>query len=218
MALKYDRRKIGIMSLHTIRRTFTEKEIRAAYKKFRKEFRERVREMDSSEYAKTDRWEDAKEVFLPAQTKAPIEAVTASLYEITRWLNNDYNTVEGMRKADAKRLETFRLKGYTSIKSKEDLIKFGKFMRSIRPYFDAQNPYSERATAELFEFAISNNISIPNIMSNYSFYLKNLDRVMESDLTIKSGRKRGMRKSKAWTAKQLAKELKLRYEERDTIY
>lgn len=215
--LKYDPAIISHSSPATIRRMYTDKEIRAAYQKFRRQFRGRVKEFEASEYAGSGVLDDAAEVFGNTGRTWDVVAVVHALQEITRWLQTATSSVEGMRKADQRRLQTLQDKGLTMIKTPQDLRDFGRFMKSVRPYFDKQH-YSSDQAVELFDYAQENNISIPNLQKHFKFYVDHIDEITEADLSVQAGKNRGKVRKKAWTARQLAERLDLDYDASETIY
>ena len=196
---------------------FTDKEIRAAYSKFRKQFRQRMKEFEESEYAGSGVLDEAREVFGPTGNKAEILSIIHRLQSITKWLQTAESTVEGMREADRKRIETLQDKGMSAIQTPADLINFGKFMKAIRPYFDKQRYNSEQAV-ELFEFAQINNVSIPNLQRHFKWYVENQAEIEEADLSPRTGKNRGKVRKKSWTAKQLSDRLGLDYDNGERIY
>lgn len=207
MAVKYNRAKMSVMSPYTLMHSYTEKELRNAYAKFRREFRQREKEFKASEYADSEVIQEAHASFSPTLASEDITAVVHKIPEITRWLESKTSTVEGMLDADAQRIKTMQLKGYDFIQTRDDLKTFGKFMAEVRPYFSAQSKYSERATAELYQFALDNNISLANIKRHYGWYYRHLDDILEADLTTRTGHV----PKKPLTAKQLADKLGLEY-------
>lgn len=215
--LKYDPAIISHSSPATIRRMYTDKEIRAAYQKFRKQFRGRVKEFEASEYAGSGVLDDAAAVFGNTGRTWDIVAVVHALQEITKWLQTATSSVEGMRIADQRRLQTLQDKGLTMIKTPQDLRDFGRFMKSVRPYFDKQH-YSSDQAVELFDYAQENNISIPNLQKHFKFYVDHIDEITETDLSVQVGKNRGKARKKAWTARQIAERLDLDYDETESIY
>ena len=208
MAVKYNRALMSVMSPYTLMNTYSEKELRNAYDKFRREFREREKEFAASEYADSETIQDARKAFTPTLKNEDITAVVHKIPEITRWLESKTSTVEGMIDADRERIKTLQLKGYDFVQTKEDLKMFGEFMKEVRPFFTAQSKYSERATIELYQFALDNNISLANIKKHYSFFYNNLDVILDTDFTTRTGRA----PKKPLTAKQISDKLGLEYE------
>lgn len=215
--LKYDPAIISHSSPATIRRMYSDKEIRAAYAKFRKQFRGRVKEFEASEYAGSGVLDDAAAVFGNTGRTWDIVAVVHALQEITKWLQTATSSVEGMRIADQRRLQTLQDKGLTMIKTPQDLRDFGRFMKSVRPYFDKQH-YSSDQAVELFDYAQENNISIPNLQKHFKFYVDHIDEITEADLSVQVGKNRGKARKKAWTARQIAERLDLDYDGTESIY
>lgn len=215
--LKYDPAVISHLSPSRIESMFTEKEIRAAYNKFRNEYRKRRSEIQASDYADSPVFQDADEVFLPTgRNMGPVARIHA-LQEITRFLQSKESSLAGLKEADDRRIRNLQDKGLDIIKTPQDLRNFGQFMKSVKPYFDKMKYDSDQA-ATLYEYAIMDNISLDNIKKHYSFYVENLEEIGERDLSIKRGQHKGERRKKAWTAKQLAKELGVPYDEQETMY
>ena len=215
--LKYDPAVLAHSSPRTIRSMYIDKELHAAYTKFRREYRKRLKEINASEYAGSQIFEDASVVFGQTGRSWEPTAMVHALQEITKFLQSKESTLEGLREADQKRIQRLQEKGMDMIQTPEDLRKFGRFMDAIRPYFDRQRHNSDQA-ADLYNFAQMNNISIPNIKAHFGFYLEHLDEITETDLSILVGKNRGKRRKKPWTAKQLADKLGLDYDATDTIY
>lgn len=223
--LKYDRAIISHMSPARINATFTEKEIRYAYRKFRREFLQRKKEFEAAGMGQDGRLLDAAEVFGKTLVKSQKEAVVHALQEITRWLGSKESTVEGAIAADKKRLETLKAKGF-KIRDTEELKRFGSFMREIRPYYDAVNRYEPEkvasmwnrvrkrdvnVTTRLYELAQNQNISIENVMRNFDWYAQNFDQIAKADLKIQHGKSKGRVRKKAWTAREISKRIGVYY-------
>lgn len=223
--LKYDRETIAHMSPYRIGIMFTEKEIRAADRKFRRQFRERVKEWEASGMGEDERITDPAEVFLPTMAKSDIEAVKHRLQSLARWLGQKESTVQGAIEADKSRLQTMRAKGF-KIKNAQELKKFGKFMDSIRPVFDDVNRYNPEVISklwnkakkqdinivtQLYNMAEANNISVENVMRNFEFYEQNLSKIQQAAKENKFRTRKGGKRVKAWTAREISKELGLYY-------
>ena len=223
--LKYDREVIAHMSPYRIGVMFSEKEIRAADRKFRREFRQREKEWKAAGMGEDERITDPAEVFRPTLAKSDIEAVKHRLQAMTRWLGQKESTVQGAIDADKERLKTLRAKGY-KIKNAQELKNFGKFMKSIRPFFDDVNRYKpeiiqklwNRAkkqdvniVTQLYSLAGENNISVENVMRNFDFYQKNLAAIEQAAKQGGLKTKKGRNRVKAWTAKEISKKLGLYY-------
>lgn len=223
--LKYDRETIAHMSPYRLGIVFTEKEIRAADRKFRRQFRERVKEWEAAGMGEDRRITGPKEIFGPTLAKADIQDVTHRLQDMARWLGWKESTPEGAMDADMRRIQTLRAKGF-KIKNIDELKKFSDFMESLRPVYDNINRYNPEQVfslwnrarkkdinivTQLYNVAAANNISIENVMRHFDFYSQNLDRIQQAAKENMFRTRKGGKRVKAWTAREISKKLGLYY-------
>ena len=224
MTEKYNRQKMSHMSPYRLDATFSEKELRAAYTKFRSEFARRERAFAAAGMSDDERLTDmAEAVHTPVTKDTDKVALVHRVRELASWLDRKESTPEGAMEADKARLDTLKAKGF-KIKDTNELKRFGKFMREIRPYYDSVNKYEPEkvarmwnkvrkkdvnVTTQIYEVAAAKNISIENVMRNFDWYEKNFDKIQQADLTIQHGRNKGQPRKKLWTMKELSKRIGL---------
>lgn len=223
--LKYDREVIARMSPYRIGIMFSEKEIRAADRKFRRQFRERVKEWEAAGMGEDKRITGPEEIFGPTLAKADIQEVTHRLQIMARWLGYKESTPVGAMDSDMRRIRTLNAKGF-KIKDPDELKKFSDFMESLRPVYDNINRYKPEQVqtlwnrarkkdinivTQLYNLAAANNISIENVMRNFEFYEQNLVKIQQAAKENMFRTRKGKKRVKAWTAREISKKLGLYY-------
>lgn len=163
----------------------TRDELKREYRKFRKEARERIKELVKAGYIDNPILKN-KEYLKKDPSKMTKQELIDALSYTESFVHSKLSTVEGQEYKRRTAVEKLEDLGYTNITEK-NIDDFGRFMQATKTLVKNKIIGSPELV-ELFDRAVENHISVTNLIKNVTWYIDNMDNIESLNLNTERER------------------------------
>lgn len=153
---------------------WTPKAIRDEYTRLRKIAISRLSRIAESEYADSETYRRNINQYKPVSELSPGE-LKSYFYNLSRMIGAETGSLTGLRRADARRVETLQDRGYEFV-NRKNVRQFGEFMEEWRVREELKG-FSSEQVAELYGETIRRKIPPEKIQQEFEYWLENQDEM-----------------------------------------
>lgn len=162
----------------SLQRYHDEKELRDEYRRYRDITRKRLERLENNDLLPMESIYNWRNVIADKPKDLNKHELALKLSAIDNFLDSPASTVTGARQKQKQFIETMEDKGYTFL-NKSNVNEFINFMSSTRNYRTAHSIGSPDVV-ETLEATTNAGIPIREVQQNFTFYLKNMDKIQKA--------------------------------------
>lgn len=177
-------------------RELPERELRAEYSRLRDIAHKRLNRLAaSSTYSSSQTYLRYRNSFpvLANVKKGSVAKLAMKLSDLEKFLSLETSTLTGAKATTKKIISGLQKRGYTSIKTEEDLRRFGRYMDFNRA-LKKGGKYDSDRVQEMMEATSDAGLTPKDVEADFDFWMQNYDKISDAEKEI-TGVKKG---SKAW--------------------